>query len=167
MRYIKYLRYLLKHKYYVALECFKRGLIIQGIFHDCSKLWPSEFIPYSNFFYGKNGVKDIRDKTGYYKPTDTGNKAFDFAWLLHQKRNRHHWQWWLLPEDEGGTIILEMPIKYRTEMICDWIGAGKAQGKTSPKNDPLLPTKFWYSKNRSKMTFGPATRRYLDSLLHR
>jgi len=133
MKYIKYLRYIIRHKYFVLVECWKRGLYWRGLTHDLSKLRPSEFFPYANHFYGsKEGIKKGRDSTGYYKPTDTGDKVFDFAWLLHQKRNRHHWQWWVLPEDKGGVKVLEMDKADRLEMLCDWIGAGKVQGHISP-----------------------------------
>src|SRR5660397_273255 len=98
--YFKYLNYVLCHKYYVALECLKAGLYWQAITHDMSKFRPSEFFPYANHFYGSTAPKEeIHGKTGYYKPTDTGDEDFDFAWLLHQKRNDHHWQFWILPLD--------------------------------------------------------------------
>ncbi len=167
MKYIKYLRYLLRHKWYVMIECFREGLIWRGLMHDLSKFLPSEIIPYTNFFYGKKGddIKSKRDKTGYYKPTDTGDKAFDFAWLLHQKRNRHHWQWWILPEDEGGVKVLPMTDEYRREMICDWIGAGKAQGHFSPPHDKYFETRNWYLVNRHKMMLHPETRGWVEALL--
>ena len=142
------------------IECFRVGLIWRGILHDLSKFLPNEIIPYANFFYGKKGsdIKKGRDKTGYYKPTDTGDKAFDFAWLLHQKRNRHHWQWWILPEDNGKIKVLPIEEPYLTEMICDWIGAGKAQGHFSPKNDKYFETRNWWNANNSKMTICEETR---------
>jgi len=56
MKYLKYLKYILKHKWYVMIECFKNGLIWRGLMHDLSKFLPSEFIPYANFFYGNNNV---------------------------------------------------------------------------------------------------------------
>jgi len=129
------------------------GIIWQGVVHDLSKLLPSEFIPYANYFYGNK--KQKRDKTGYYKPTDAGGKEFDFAWLLHQKRNKHHWQWWILPEDEGGIKVLDMPLKYRKEMICDWRGAGKAQGYGDN-------TKEWYTVNKNKMRLHKNTRNWIE-----
>jgi len=118
-------------------------------------------MPYANFFYNFNP----RNKTGYYKPTDTGDCAFDFAWLLHQKRNRHHWQWWVLPEDEGGMKVLEIQEPYFTEMICDWIGAGKAQGKFSPRNDKYYETRIWWEDNKHKMTFHKKTFEKIEKLL--
>ena len=140
------------------LECFKNGLYIQGIMHDLSKLRSSEFFPYANHFYGKNPAK--RDPTGYYKPTDTGDSKFDMAWLYHQKRNKHHWQWWILPEDEGGIKIMPMEKKYRLEMLCDWRGASLAQGhfeKDACKN--------WYLKNRNKMQLHAETRTWIEAQL--
>jgi len=163
---LKYLFYLLRHKWYVMNECFKARLIWRGLLHDLSKFLPSEFIPYSNYFYGNNNdIHRGRNITGYYKPTDTGDKAFDFAWLLHQKRNRHHWQWWILPEDEGGIKLLEIEEPYRTEMLCDWIGAAKAQGKFSPEDDYLYKTRQWWNTNNHKMQLHPNTRKYFEDLL--
>lgn len=163
MKYLKYLKYLVRHKWYVMIECFKVGLIWHGLTHDLSKFLPSEFIPYANYFYGnRNNIKRGRNESGYYKPTDTGDKVFDFAWLLHQKRNRHHWQWWILPEDEGGVKILEMEEKYAQEMLCDWIGAGKAQGKFSPKEDKYFETRNWYQQNSHKMQLGKLTRLWIE-----
>lgn len=162
-KHFRYLKYLLLHKWYVMIECFKVGLIWRGLVHDMSKFRSSEYFPYVNYF-GKD-ITEGRDSAGYYKPTDTRDKAFDFAWLLHQKRNRHHWQWWILPEDEGGVKVLEMKEPYRTEMLCDWMGAGKAQGKISPKCDPLLETRRWWIANNQKMRFHPDTRKWIEEKL--
>ena len=165
-KYIQYLKYLLKHKWYVAIECFNEGLYWRGIVHDMSKFLPSEFIPYTNFFYGKNNPSSsTRDDTGYYKPTDTEDERFDFAWLLHQKRNRHHWQWWILPEDDGGIKILIMDEQCAKEMVCDWVGAGKAQGYFSPNDDRYYETRAWYRKNENKMTLHPTTRQYIENII--
>lgn len=160
-KYLKYIAYLITHKYYVAIECVKSKLWVLAITHDLSKFRLDEFIPYSKFFYG-DGNKAVRDETGYFKPTDTGDDKFDFAWLLHQKRNKHHWQWWILPEDNGGLNVLEMPVKYRLEMLCDWVGAGKAQGRHSPKNDKFRETRKWYVANKNKMLFGVNTRQWIE-----
>ncbi len=200
-KHLNYAGYILRHKWFVLVECAKRGILWRGLMHDMSKLLPSEWVPYANFFYGdvrcpnsecggsgwiwKRGVsgdtknlpllivadkcstcngkgrvpkgKTIRNKTGYYKPTDTGDTAFDFAWLLHQKRNRHHWQWWVLPEDDGGSKVLPMPEPYRTEMICDWLGAGRALGTPS--------VNAWYKKNGRKMQLHPSTRAWVEQQL--
>jgi hypothetical protein len=165
MKYFKYLNYLLKHKWYVTIECFSIGLYWRGLIHDLSKFLPSEFIPYANYFYGEgHDISRGRNSTGYYKPTETGDLRFEFAWLLHQKRNKHHWQYWVIPK-EAGFKVYEIPLIYRREMLCDWIGAGKAQGKFSPKNDYLFETRNWWTTNKDKMTFAPDTLKYFELLL--
>ena len=156
MKFFEYMSYLLRHKYYVFIECVKLGIPWLGVIHDWSKFLPGEFIPYMNYFYGHE-TKQIRDETGYYKPTDTGDYSFDFAWLLHQKRNKHHWQWWILPEDDGGFKVLEMEERYRFEMLADWRGAGMAQGKQD--------TLAWYSKNKGKMMLGKEARQWVEEQL--
>tara|TARA_Y100000310_G_scaffold76221_2_gene72641 strand:- start:1445 stop:1930 length:486 start_codon:yes stop_codon:yes gene_type:complete len=156
MKHLKYLSYVLRHKWYVMIECFKMRLYWQGIVHDWHKFLPCEWFPYVNFFHGKK-AKPVRDETGYYKPTDTGDYAFDLAWLHHQKLARHHWQWWVLPEDDGGVKVLEMPDKYLKEMICDWKGAGKAQGTPN--------TLTWYRKNKDKMMLGETTRKQVEEVI--
>ena len=159
-----YLKYVLWHKYYVGVECFKEGPWWRGLKHDWHKFLPSEFLPYSNFFYGPNGKNNtIRDKTGYYKPTDTGNKAFDRAWFCHQKRADHHWQWWVMPEDTQGVKILPMSAPAIVEMMSDWCGASRAQGHggwTSPSG-----VFAWYATNGHKMQLHPQTRAVIEMAL--
>lgn len=154
-KYFAYIKYVIRHKWFVLLECIKYGIIWRGIVHDLSKLLPSELIPYANYF--RDDIKKGRDDTGYYQAGFTGNDPFDFAWLLHQKRNKHHWQWWVLPLDDGGFKMLEIPETYRKEMLCDWRGAGKAQGTPD--------TKKWYMTNKDKMMLGEETRKWLEKEL--
>lgn len=157
VKYVRYLRYLLRHRWFVFCACCQHGLTWLGIIHDLSKFLPGEFIPYAQHFYGNSGIEEGRDESGYYRPTDTGDSAFDFAWVLHQKRNKHHWQWWLLPEDEDGMRVLEIPHPYRLEMICDWIGAGRAQHTRG--------VQFWYEENKQKLQLHPVTRSFVESFL--
>jgi len=162
LRHLKYLQYVLRHKFFVFQECRKQGLLVRGLLHDWHKMLPSEWFPYAEFFYGKRdeAKKAKRDDTGYYKPTDTGDKAFDFAWLLHQKRADHHWQWWILPEDDGGEKILPMSPGARLEMICDWCGASMAQGHGG--FDGVVK---WYGANKHKMRLHPETRTWVETWL--
>lgn len=154
--FFKYLSYVIRHKWHVMIACFKRGLIWRGLVHDMSKFMPSEFGPYMRYFYGKKS-SDItrgRDETGYYKPYDTGDLKFDWAWLLHQKRNDHHWQYFILPLDDGGFKAMPMTEDALQEMVCDWVGAGLAQGKPDIIG--------WYKKNCDKMILHPETRKLVE-----
>lgn len=152
MIYLKYLRYVIRHKWFVFIECCKLGIPLLGIVHDWSKLLPSEFIPYARHFYGSgHDIKRGRDSTGYYKPTNTGDLAFDWAWFLHQKRNRHHWQWWVLPTgDPQQDDVLRMPLRYRKEMLADWRGAGRALGTPN--------TRAWFYKHSGSLRLDGETR---------
>ena len=71
---LTYLSYLLRHKWFVFIECCKQGIFWRGLVHDCSKFLPDEFFPYAFHDWEKE-----RDETGYYKPTDTGDLKFDYA----------------------------------------------------------------------------------------
>ena len=164
--YFKYLWYILKHKYFVFIECCKVGLYWRGFVHDLSKLYPSEFIPYAKHFYeeGKN-ITSGRDKTGYYKAGETGDLAMDLAWSFHQKRNKHHFQFWVLIRDlptatkkSHYDVVFDMPLKYVKEMICDWRGAGRAQKNKTTTVD-------WYIKNREHMILSDSTRIIIEELL--
>jgi hypothetical protein len=166
MQYLNYLKYLLKHKWYVSIECFKQGLIWRGLMHDLSKFLPSEFIPYANFFYDKNGKsKTIRDKTGHYKAIDTGDAKFDWAWFTHQKRNKHHWQFWILSANGSGVKIFPIQEPYLTEMFCDMIGASKAQGFKAPKDDKYFNLRIWFAKNGATMQLDESTRIKIEERL--
>lgn len=159
MIYLRYLWYVLRHKWYVLVECWKRGLYWRGIMHDMSKFRPDEFIPYARYFYGKWVSWDIlkHDPTflSYNDTTEGVKAAFDKAWLLHQHRNPHHWQYWVLQNDTDGRYAIEMPRVYVDEMVCDWIGAGKAiKGEDN--------TLEWYISNRDKMILSALVRSEIE-----
>ncbi len=158
MSLVTYANYILRHKLFVFLECVKENIPLLGIIHDISKMHPDEFIPYANYFYsGTNDIHKGRDETGYYKPTDTGDPAFDYAWFLHQKRNKHHWQYWVFPQDEGGVKAVNIPLIFRKEMLCDWRGAGRALGTPD--------TKKWYEAHKDIIQFHPLTRQWIENNL--
>lgn len=138
-RHWAYLRYVIRHKRFVYRFGRELGLgRYQLLVHDWTKFLPSEWGPYVEFFYGSG----------------TNQGDFDRAWLRHQHRHPHHWQHWVLPEDDGGTKVLEIPDRYRREMVADWRGAGAALG--------FPDTPGWYSSNRENMALGPETRAWVE-----
>jgi len=158
---LQYLWYILRHKWFVFLESCKLGIPWLGLVHDLSKFRLDEWIPYVHYFYGNYPewkTMSPGDKSYYHGPTkESIEREFDFAWLLHQKRNRHHWQFWILPEDDGGVKILPMPDRYRREMLADWRGAGRAQGTPD--------TLAWYTKHRNVLQLHPETRQWIEEQL--
>ena len=158
-RYRAYLGYVLRHKRYVFQAARELGIPLRGLLHDLSKFRPSELLPYARYFYEPDGSPlTRRDETGYYQAARSGDDAFDVAWMLHQHRNPHHWQYWVLPLDDGGLRALPMPQEYIREMVADWRGAGIAQGH----GDDVLP---WYRAHKDQMVLHPITRMMVEALI--
>ena len=151
---IRYLWYLIRHKWYVLRECWSMGLFWLGIAHDWTKFMPCEWFPYVRHFYGPKPIE--RDAVGYYKPTGV-SEEFDRAWLHHIHRNAHHWQYWLLVQDDDEGKILEMPLSCLKGMIADWRGAGRAQGTPN--------TLAWYIKHKEKIQLHPESRIWVELFL--
>ncbi len=149
IKYIKFLWSLLRHKWFVLVGGLRCGApIIQLVLHDWSKFLPSEFIAYSQNFYGGESPND-------HKHTND----FDVAWNFHQKRNRHHWQRWvLLNGDEPQINPLPMPERYVREMIADWLGASMAY--TGSWN-----VSKWLNKNGPKMILHQDTINIVNDVL--
>lgn len=160
-KYFKYFWYVLKHKWFVFLECRKSGIFWLGIIHDWSKFRPSEFIPYARHFYGQDRIGQVEKEKveGYDKSRDVEDEDFNKAWLYHIHRNKHHWQYWVLIQDENEDMVLEMPLRYRNELLADWVGAGKAiTGKDNIKE--------WYLKHADKFRFAPTTRDRIELIIN-
>lgn len=115
----------MKHKYYVAKSCIKRGMFIHAITHDWSKFSKHEFTQYAMFFSKET------------EHTLLINDAFDKAWQHHKDHNKHHWNYW-------HERKLHMPMKYVTQMICDW------EAMSTVFNNDVYD---WYNAHKSKMTF--------------
>jgi len=130
--YWKYFKYIVEHKWNVGIECIKAGLFWHAITHDISKFRPSEFIPYARFFHRKDRAKG-------YKTSDENDVDFQTGWLLHQKRNKHHWNYWVSVTRKEEIIPIKMPVKYVIQMVCDWRGMSRKFGGTA---------KEYYEKNK-------------------
>ena len=145
---LRYLKYILRHKWYVFLECCRLGIPWLGIIHDWGKFSLQEFIPHIRVYY---------DDEGRLIQSYTGDERLDSAWLLHQRRHKHHWQWWVCIGKNGQIKAMEMPDKYRREMLADWKGAGVVQGTPS--------TSAWYKEHKHEMRLHPNTRLWIESQL--
>lgn len=163
----QYLKYLVRHKWFVLVAGLKTGAPLWRLLvHDWSKFLPSEWLPYAQFFYWPQGRKDQESNEAFQKYSIcelaphghfVGDR-FNTAWLLHQNRNPHHWQFWLLTTDSGETAPRPMPDHFVREMVADWMGAGRAiTGRWEVQE--------WYEKNRGKMSLHPETRAAVEALL--
>lgn len=164
--YLQYLRYILVHKYFVFVAGLKVDASLWLLFiHDWSKFLPSEFFPYADYFYNKEKQShEGLDAIGEYGLAELAPfgyymiDRFNVAWLLHQRRNPHHWQYWYLMQDNDPSFPLPMPEKYAREMVADWAGAGRAiTGKWEVGT--------WYENNKEKTLLHPDTRQFIEGLL--
>jgi hypothetical protein len=129
-RFFGHLLTLTEHKYFVLIACFKMGLYRQGLIHDLSKFTPAEFLPGVKYFLGdKSPTTAEREDLGY-----------SAAWLHHQGRNRHHFEYWIdyTGKKRGEKAPVQMPIKYLAEMVADRYAACKTYNKKEySQSDPL------------------------------
>jgi len=151
-KYIEHLKTITKHKFYVMRACFRSGFIIRGLLHDNSKFGPTEFISSAKHFQGtRSPIKAEKEDRGY-----------SIAWQNHKGRNRHHWQYWI-DWHCGKEYVVEMPVEYIVELICDWIGAGKAYKKEEWAIDEL---RTWYEKSKDDIILHNKTRKFLEYTIY-
>lgn len=139
-----HLKVITKHKKLVTLECWKRGLIFQGLVHDLSKYSFTEFFASARYFQG----------TSTPIAAEKAAKGYSLAWLHHKGRNKHHWEYWT-DFINGEIKAFPIPDKYLTEMVCDMIAASKVYGKTEYNNGkPYLyfldNSDTWLMEEKSK-----------------
>ena len=127
----------------------KLGLDLPVMFsqHDESKWKPEEYYAYNKYFYGKAAGR-----------SHMAIENFKYAWLHHIHNNPHHWQYWVLQNDDEGEEALEMPALYVVEMICDWWSFSYAKGDMTE----IFP---WYEAHKEKMKLHPKTRKLVEDIL--
>lgn len=115
--------------------------------HDQSKYGPEEYDAYDQYFYGNNRSFSVVQN-------------FNLAWLHHIHVNPHHWQHWVLINDDpkDGTVALDMPYEVIVEMICDWWAFSWAKGD-------LTEIFTWYEDHKERMILSDKTRKTVEKIL--
>lgn len=144
--FIDYFSYLIRHKFLVFKLCLEYRLIWQGIIHDWTKFLPSEFVEYSKYF--ASGKKT----------------AIEYKWLEHLHKNKHHWQYWVLLDNEGKTQALRMPDRYVKEMIADWLSVAIIE---RTQKEAVKWVMGWYEQRREQIVMHPDSRRLLEEELRK
>ena len=119
-------------------------------YHDETKYGPEEYDAYDDYFYGKEG-RDQDDIAVI-------DSAFDYAWLHHLHNNPHHWQYWVLINDDDGMRPLRMPENHMYEMIADW-------WSFSWKSRNLKAIFGWYEDHKDRMILHEETRAGVEAAL--
>ena len=155
----QYDSYLEQHKANVkkGFEWMRENIpeVLQGDFdyewqiclnHDHSKTETDEYEAYDAYFYGGKRSFDVVQN-------------FNKAWLLHIHRNPHHWQHWVLINDEPneGEIVIQIPINYIIEMICDWWAFSWSKGD-------LTEMFSWYEERKNYIKMHKNTRKTVEDI---
>ncbi|MBU0777909.1 hypothetical protein KKF82_06605 [Patescibacteria group bacterium] len=151
---LKYLILTLKHKWFVFIAGLKiKASIWRLIKHDISKFFPSELPYYGNQFFGKADNPD----------------GFNMAWLRHQNRNDHHWEFYIPRTGHNRGIPrhpdnepMQMPVDAVKEMVSDWFGASRAYDGKWPKTKNWP----WFKNTFDKIKIHPETRKYVLEILN-
>lgn len=155
---VQYDNFLTEHKENVAKgfrwlqenipEVIEDGFEWQICFnHDASKTDPEEYDAYDAYFYGNNRSYSVVQN-------------FKNAWLRHIHNNPHHWQHWILINDDPkeGMVVIDMPYIYVVEMICDWWSFSWTKGD-------LNEIFGWYEDRKDYMKLSANTRRSVEYIL--
>ena len=109
--------------------------------HDESKFSQEEYDAYDEYFYGNDLSYQVQER-------------FNIAWLYHIHNNPHHWQYWILFEDDP---VSGKPFKC-LEMICDWWSFSFAKGD-------LYEIFNWYDDHRGTIQMHPKTKKTVEDIL--
>lgn len=114
--------------------------------HDYSKNSEEEYDAYDRYFYGSRSYENTQE--------------FNKAWLHHIHNNPHHWQHWILIQDDKdkGMVCLDMPDEYIIEMVCDW-------WSFSWKQQNLMEIFNWYDERKDYIQLSVATRAKVELIL--
>lgn len=147
---LKYLKYVLLHKWYVFWECLHvRAGLWRAIRHDWTKFTKTEWSPYVKWFYAR--------PTGKLSQQRAKNIFMD-AWRSHVGYNDHHWEYWTKRE-AGKMYATVMPENCVREMVADWRGVCRAKGQSREM------AVVWYLENQKKVALHPYTRAQVELLL--
>jgi hypothetical protein len=115
--------------------------------HDNTKFDVEEYDAYDQYFYGGKKTAEVKEN-------------FNLAWLHHIHNNPHHWQHWILINDNPGEgmVILDMPHNYIIEMVCDWWAFSWNKGN-------LYEIFNWYDQHKAYMKLSDKTRKTVEDIL--
>lgn len=152
--FINHLKTINSHKLIVMKQCFRVGLIKQGLMHDLSKYNPQEFLIGVKYY---QGIKSPN-------AAERDDKGFSSAWFHHKGRNKHHYEYWIDFESKPDRTIAghPMPIRYVIEMFMDRIAASKVYKKDTYTDD--TPYEY-FLRSKDYCVMNPKTAKQLEKLL--
>lgn len=144
-RHIAYLKAVIRHKWYVFLACLQFGVPIwTALLHDWDKFLPDEWLPYARTFYKPNGEKQYVESVEFAR-----------AWMLHQHRNKHHWQYWVKANRVADYDPAYRPIREQNILIWDRGAAQQLEPRGGQVSWRLYIEPYWELRNLLTATFSP------------
>lgn len=107
------------------------------LLHDDTKTIPSQYNAFDEYLFGK--------------PKKDTMMKYRYAELEHINSNPHHWQHWMLINDDGTKLLLDMPYEYIIEMICNWWSHSWAKGDPFEIFD-------WFEENQKHIKLSKRTK---------
>lgn len=160
-KHLKYLRYVLVHKWFVFLYCCRFGIPWRGIKHDLSKFRPSEWFGMVEYYYTDRRQTDwftLTAKYGIWEAAPWGadvDDMYKIACKRHFNRNDHHWEHWA-SLDGKRPFSVGMPLAARKEMIADWLSFARTRN-----SDPWAE----YEKRKANIILRPEDREWVEEQL--
>lgn len=150
---IKHFMLITRHRHQVIKHCAKCGILMQGLRHDLSKYTPAEFLQGAKYFLGTKSPNEAERELN----------GFSYAWIHHQGRNKHHFEYWKDYDFKTKLMTpVKMPYKYVAEMFCDRVAASKIyQGDNYKDTHPLE----YFMRGKNTRLIHPGTSDELEFLL--
>lgn len=158
MKYIRnawgHFKTITRHKFLVMQNCFRVGLIRQGILHDLSKYSWEEFRTGVLYYQGNRSPNSVERLERGTSP----------AWLHHKGRNKHHYEYWCDYNLENPKTLIgcRMPYRYVAEMFCDRVAASKIYKGKAYRDD--CPWEYFQNTKDSPLIH-PLTNQEITELL--
>lgn len=142
-----------RHRHGVIKNCYKAGILWQGLRHDLSKYSPEEFLKGCKYYQGTRSPHEAeREEYG-----------FSYGWMHHKGRNKHHFEYWTDYDLRTKLMTpVKMPLKYVKEMFCDRVAASKIYMKD--KYDDGAPLAYFLRAKKTR-AIHPETSDLLEKLL--
>lgn len=128
-----------RHRHGVIKNCYKAGILWQGLRHDLSKYSPEEFLKGCKYYQGTRSPHEAeREEYG-----------FSYGWMHHKGRNKHHFEYWTDYDLRTKLMTpVKMPLKYVKEMFCDRVAASKIYMKD--KYDDGAPLAYFLRAKKTR-----------------
>jgi hypothetical protein len=144
---IDYARYIAKHKYNLGVAGVKMGLSPGKILaHDWSKLKPTKFDVYEDYFFGPQGIRSGNVSPQVYK-------SFRKEVQDHYETESHH----------NDKIGKPESVQTEKESVSDWYSVGKTNASMKGQDFPNF-IDWWNARKNNLLMKGDISRQVYEQI---